>query len=230
MTATSTITPDGRRFALLRRRVRVIVAVTIGYNLIEGVIALAAGSLADSAALMGFGLSSAVEVLSASAVAWQFTRRDPERYEKPVLRVIAFAFFGLAAYTIAGSSLSLAGVTNPESSSVGIALTAVSAVVMPFLSILERSTGRELGSATVVADSKQTLICSLLSTAVLLGLGANAAFGWAWADAIAALVISAFAIREGIEAWNGDTCATAIGELMETAADEQHGHVEVGRT
>lgn len=136
----------------------------------------------------------------------------------------AFAFFALAAYTIVGSTLSLTGVTTPESSNVGIVLAAVSVVVMPFLSVLERRTGRELGSATVVADSKQTLICSLLSAAVLLGLVANAAFGWTWADALAALVIGAFAIREGIEAWNGDTCATAIGELMEGSSTHEHDH------
>ena len=116
--------------------------------------------------------------------------------------------------------------TTPESSNVGIVLAAVSVVVMPFLSVLERRTGRELGSATVVADSKQTLICSLLSAAVLLGLVANAAFGWTWADALAALVIGAFAIREGIEAWNGDTCATAIGELMEDSSTHDHDHDE----
>ena len=221
MSGMARTTPDANRTVLLRRRVKIIVAVTISYNVIEGIIALSAGAVANSAALIGFGLSSAVEVLSASAVAWQFTRRNPERYEKPVLRVIAFAFFALAAYTIMGSTLSLTGVTTPESSSVGIVLTAVSVIIMPFLSVLERRTGRELGSATVVADSKQTLICSFLSAAVLLGLVANAAFGWAWADALAAIVISAFAIREGIEAWNGDTCATAIGELMEGSGNDE---------
>lgn len=226
MTALVGARPEASRTALLRRRVKIIVAVTIGYNVIEGIIALIAGAAADSAALIGFGLDSGVEVLSATAVAWQFTRRDPERYEKPVLRVIAFAFFALAAYTIVGSTLSLTGVTTPESSNVGIVLAAVSVVVMPFLSVLERRTGRELGSATVVADSKQTLICSLLSAAVLLGLVANAAFGWTWADALAALVIGAFAIREGIEAWNGDTCATAIGELMEDSSTHDHDHDE----
>lgn len=217
-----TETLSSSRTALLRRRVKIIVTLTIAYNVVEGIIALVAGAAADSAALIGFGLDSGVEVLSATAVAWQFTRPDPERYEKPVLRVIAFAFFALAAYTIVGSTLSLTGVTTPESSGVGIALAAVSVVIMPVLSVIERRTGRELGSATVVADSKQTLICSLLSAAVLVGLLLNATFGWTWADAVAALVIGAFAIREGIEAWNGDTCSTAIGELMEHPHDDEH--------
>ncbi len=215
--------PDPERARVLRRRVRLIVALTIGYNVIEGVIALIAGSAANSAALIGFGIDSGIEVLSAAAVAWQFTRRDPERYEKPVLRVIALAFFALAGYTIVGSTLALSGVTPPESSSTGIVLAAVSVVIMPALSLLERRTGRELGSATVVADSTQTMICSLLSAAVLIGLLANALLGWAWADALAAIVIGLFAVREGIEAWNGDTCATAIGELME-GDEHEHEH------
>ncbi|MDP3209531.1 MAG: cobalt transporter, partial [Rhodoglobus sp.] len=107
---------DASRTAVLRRRVKIIVAITIGYNLIEGIIALVAGGAADSAALIGFGLDSGVEVLSAAAVAWQFTRREPERYEKPVLRVIALAFFALAAYTVVSSTLSLTGVVTPETS------------------------------------------------------------------------------------------------------------------
>lgn len=204
------------RIALLRRRVRWLVSFTIGYNVVEGIIALAAGAAADSAALIAFGLDSGVEVLSAAAVAWQFARSDPERYEKPTLRVIAFAFFALAAYTIIGATISLTGSAEPQPSVVGIVLASISIVVMPVVSILQRRTGLALGSATVVADSKQTLICSLLSGAVLLGLVANALFGWAWADAVAALVIGIFAVREGIEAWNGDTCATPIGELMES--------------
>jgi divalent metal cation (Fe/Co/Zn/Cd) transporter len=209
-------THSRERIALLRRRVRLIVGFTIAYNVVEGIISIAAGAAADSVALIAFGLDSAVEVLSAAAVAWQFSRSDPEKYEKPTLRVIAFAFFALAAYTIVSATLSLTGGSEPQPSMIGIALASVSVVVMPVVSFIERRIGRELGSATVVADSKQTLICSLLSAAVLLGLVANALFGWAWADAVAALVIGAFAVREGIEAWNGDTCATPIGELMES--------------
>lgn len=207
------------RIAALRRRVRLLVAFTIGYNVIEGIIALVAGAAADSAALIAFGLDSGVEVLSAAAVAWQFSRSDPERYEKSTLRVIAFAFFALATYTIISATISLLGAAEPQPSAVGIVLASISIVVMPIISIIQRRTGRALGSATVVADAKQTLICSLLSGAVLLGLVANALFGWGWADAVAALIIGAFAIREGVEAWNGDTCATPIGELMESRGE-----------
>lgn len=211
---------DARR-RVLHRRIRIIVAVTIGYNLIEAVIAITAGTAASSAALVGFGLDSTIEVLSAAAVAWQFTRRDPERWEKPTLRVIAVAFFALAAYVTATSVLALIAAVDVQHSTVGIALTALSVVVMPFLSYAERRAGREAGSATAVADSKQTLVCTYLSAAVLVGLVLNSTLGWWWADAIAALVIAGFALREGVEAWKGDACATSVGMILED--DEADG-------
>lgn len=213
MTAVSEV--RAARVETLRRRIRWIVGLTIGYNALEAVVAIAAGTAASSAALIGFGLDSVVEVLSAAAVAWQFTRKDPEAYEKPTLRVIAVSFFLLAAYVAVNAGLSLAGVFEPERSTVGIILTALSVLVMPLLSLAEYRTGRELGSATAIADSRQTLICSLLSAAVLIGLVLNSLFGWAWADPVAALVIVVFAVREGIEAWNGDTCATPVGMLLD---------------
>jgi divalent metal cation (Fe/Co/Zn/Cd) transporter len=207
------LAPDRRH--LLERRIRWIVAATIGYNLIEAAVALTAGTLASSGALIAFGLDSTIEVLSAAAVAWQFTRRDPKRWEKGTLRVIAVAFFALAGYVIVTSLLALFGGVEPMHSTLGIVITAVSVVVMPFLSFAERRAGRELGSATAVADSKQTLICTYLSAAVLAGLVLNSLLGWWWADAIAGLVIAGFAIREGIEAWRGDACATSVGMILE---------------
>lgn len=213
----------GRRH-LLQRRVRWIVSATIAYNVIEAIVAIAAGILASSGALIAFGLDSTIEVLSAAAVAWQFTRRDPERWEKPTLRVIAVAFFALTAYVIATSLLALLGRVEAEHSTLGIIITALSVVIMPFLSLAERRTGRELGSATAVADSKQTLICTYLSAAVLIGLLLNSLFGWWWTDAIAGLVIAGFAIREGIEAWRGDACATSVGMILEDDhSDHDHG-------
>ncbi|MBT2484737.1 MULTISPECIES: cation transporter [unclassified Microbacterium] len=216
------ITGTSQRRETLHRRIRLIVALTIGYNLIEAVVAITAGALASSAALIGFGLDSTIEVLSAAAVAWQFTRRDPERWEKPTLRVIAVAFFALAIYVAASSILALVSAERPDHSTIGIVLTAVSVVVMPFLSFAERRAGHEIGSATAVADSKQTLICTYLSAAVLVGLLANSLFGWWWADAVAGLVISAFAVREGIEAWKGDACATSVGMILEDEHDQSH--------
>lgn len=218
-----TPTAAATRRETLHRRIRLIVGITIGYNLIEAVIAIAAGSVASSAALVGFGLDSTIEVLSAAAVAWQFTRRDPERWEKPTLRVIAIAFFALAIYVTATSATALVTAERHEHSTIGIALTAISVAVMPFLSLAERRAGRELGSATAVADSKQTLICTYLSAAVLVGLVANSLLGWWWADAVAGLVIAAFAVREGLEAWRGDACATSVGMLLEND-DHDHDH------
>ena len=207
----------------LRRRIRWIVTATIAYNVIEAIVAIASGVASSSVALIGFGLDSVVEVLSAAAVAWQFTRRDPEKFEKPVLRVIAVSFFLLAAWVSVNAVLSLAGVFEPKHSTIGIILTALSVIIMPLLSLAEYRTGRELGSATAIADSRQTLICSLLSAAVLVGLALNSLFGWWWADSVAALVIVVFAVREGSEAWRGDTCATPIGMLLDDD-DDDHDH------
>lgn len=218
MSATA-LSADRRR--VLQRRIRWIVSATISYNVVEAIVAITAGSLASSGALIAFGLDSTIEVLSAAAVAWQFTRRDPERWEKPTLRVIAVAFFALAAYVIATSLLVLLTRAEAEHSTLGIMITALSLVVMPFLSLAERRAGRELGSATAVADSKQTLICAYLSAAVLVGLLLNSLFGWWWADALAGLVIAGFAIREGVEAWRGDACATSVGMILE-GDDAEH--------
>ena len=218
-----TTSSEARR-AVLQQRIRLVVTFTIAYNVIEAVIALSAGAASSSAALIGFGLDSVIEVLSAAAVAWQFTRREPERWEKPTLRVIAVAFFALAAYVSVSSILALTSGSEVEHSTVGIVLAAVSVVFMPFLSLIERRAGRELGSATAIADSKQTLICTYLSAAVLAGLVLNSLLGWAWADAVAGLVIAVFAVREGIEAWKGDACATSVGMLLED--EDEHPHDE----
>jgi divalent metal cation (Fe/Co/Zn/Cd) transporter len=215
---TATVVPDRRR--VLQRRIRWIVAATITYNVIEAVIAIAAGSVASSTALIGFGLDSVVEVLSAAAVAWQFAGPDPEARERVALKVIAVSFFALALYVSVDAALTLTGVREPEHSTVGIVLAAVSLAVMPFLSLLERRTGKELGSASAIADSKQTLVCSYLSAAVLVGLLLNTLFGWSWADPVAGLVVVVFAVREGLEAWRGDACKQPVGALTgERASD-----------
>jgi divalent metal cation (Fe/Co/Zn/Cd) transporter len=194
------------RQAVLRRRIRLLVAATITYNVVEAVVALAAGTVASSVALIGFGLDSVIEVSSAAAVAWQFAGANPQRRERTALRVIGWSFFALASYVTVEAVRSLLGAGEAERSSVGIVLVAVSVVVMPFLSLAQRRAGRELGSASAVADSKQTLLCTYLSAAVLLGLVLNAALGWWWADPVAALVLAVLAVREGLAAWRGDLC------------------------
>jgi len=218
-----TTTVEPARKLVLQRRIRWVVALTITYNVIEAIIALIAGTVASSAALIAFGLDSIVEVLSAAAVAWQFSAKDPESREKVALRVIAFSFFALAAYVIVDTTLSLFGGADAEPSPVGIVLAAISLVIMPGLSWFERRTGRELGSATAVADSKQTLLCAYLSAALLLGLLLNSLLGWAWADSVAALVIAGWAIKEGIEAWRGDACAVPVAALT-GEREVEHDH------
>lgn len=198
------LTPARR--ALLHRRIRLLVWATIGYNVVEAVVALTESRRASSAALLGFGLDSVIEVAAAAAVAWQFAGPDPERREKPVLRFIAFSFFALAGYVTVESVLTLTGSGEPRHSPIGIALAAASLVVMPALAWLQARTGREAGSRSTVADARQTLLCSWLSAALLAGLVLNATLGWWWADPVAALVIAGFAVREGREAWRGDPC------------------------
>lgn len=195
----------GRR-ATLQRRIRLLVAATISYNVIEAAVALAAGTRASSTALIGFGLDSLIEVSSAAAIAWQFAAPDPETRERAALRFVALSFFALALYITVESALALSGRSEARPSPVGIALAAVSLVVMPLLSWAQRTAGRELGSRSAVADSKQTLLCTYLSGVLLVGLVLNAWLGWSWADPVAALVIAAVAAREGREAWRGDTC------------------------
>ena len=204
--------PSPARRAILTRRVRILVAATITYNVIEAVVALSEGARVSSSALVGFGLDSVIEVSSAAAVAWQFSGRDPEAREKAALRVIAFSFFGLAIFVTVDAVRALTGVQEPGHTTIGIALAALSLVIMPVLSWAQRRAGRELGSISAVADSKQTLLCTYLSGVLLLGLLLNSAFGWSWADPVAALVIAAAAVKEGRAAWRGDTCCAPIPE------------------
>ncbi|MEU6131551.1 cation transporter [Saccharopolyspora sp. NPDC047091] len=198
--------PAPARRSLLQRRIRRLVAATITYNVVEAVVAITAGSRASSVALIGFGLDSAIEVTSAAAVAWQFSARDPEARERVALRVIAASFFALAGYVSVEAVRGLLGGVAAEHSAVGLVLAAVSLVLMPGLSYAQRRAGRELGSATAVADSKQTLLCTYLSAVLLAGLLLNALFGWYWADPLAALVIAAVAVKEGRQAWRGEHC------------------------
>ena len=198
--------PVRTRRDVLARRIRLLVAATITYNVVEAVIALTEGTRVSSSALFGFGLDSVIEVSSAAAIAWQFSAKDPETREKTALRLIAFSFFALATYVTVDAVLSLLGFGEPRPSVIGIALATASLVVMPVLSLAQRRAGRELGSVSAVADSKQTLLCTYLSAALLAGLVLNALVGWTWADPVAALVIAALAVREGQNAWHGDPC------------------------
>ncbi|MFD3656719.1 cation transporter [Streptomyces sp. NPDC058620] len=210
--------PSPARRDALARRIRQLVAATIVYNVVEAVVAITAGTLASSTALIGFGLDSVIEVSSAAAVAWQFSASDHavrEARETITLRIIAISFFALAAYVGVDAVRALTGTGEADRSVPGIVIAALSLMVMPFLSAAQRRAGRELGSASAVADSKQTLLCTYLSAVLLVGLVLNAILGWSWADPIAALAIAVIAAKEGRDAWQGKSCcapttATAV--------------------
>ncbi|MEC3853188.1 cation diffusion facilitator family transporter [Paenarthrobacter ureafaciens] len=210
--------PTSERRAVLSRRIRLFAAATITYNVIEAVVALWAGGVADSSALIGFGLDSVIEVTSALALSWQFSAKDPERREHLTLRIIAISFFALAAFVAVDAVRSLTGAGEAQHSTPGIVIAALSLAIMPVLSWAQRRAGKELGSRTAVADSKQTLLCTYLSAVLLVGLVLNSTLGWWWADAGAALVIAGIAVREGINAWKGDVCCTV--------PHTDHGHAE----
>ncbi|MEU9383218.1 cation transporter [Streptomyces sp. NPDC048279] len=225
MTAIS-LGPSPARRDALTRRIRFLVAATITYNVIEAIVAITAGTIASSTALIGFGLDSVIEVSSAAAVAWQFSATDHtlrEAREKITLRIIAVSFFALAAYVTIDSIRALTGTGEADHSVPGIAVAALSLAIMPFLSVAQRKAGRELGSASAVADSKQTLLCTYLSAVLLVGLLANLALGWSWADPIAALVIAAIATKEGRDAWQGKGCcapAPPDSPVVKSEADQ----------
>ena len=209
----STVQAEGRTAALdatqrarLGRRAQLLAAASVSYNAVEAVIAISAGMVAGSSALVGFGLDSVVEVSSGLIILWQFRHRLPQSREQQALRLIALSFFALAGYVAQDSVRALLAGADPDPSPVGIALAATSLAVMPFLSWAQRRTGRALGSNAVVADGTQTLLCTYLSAVLLGGLVLNATLGWSWADPIAGLVIAAVAFKEGRQAWRGEGC------------------------
>lgn len=207
MTAVSAVGPqsgaDRRR---LGRRAQLLAGASVAYNTLEAVIAVTAGLVAGSVALVGFGLDSVVEVTSGLIILWQFRHALPETRERQALRLIALSFFALAAYVTFESVRALLGGAEADPSPVGIGLAIASLVVMPFLSWAQRRTGRQLGSNAVVADGTQTLLCTYLSAVLLAGLVLNATLDWSWADPAAGLVIAAVAVREGRQAWRGEGC------------------------
>ena len=190
----------------LGRRARLLALTSVAYNAVEAVVALAAGAVSGSVALIGFGLDSVVETSSGLVILWQFGHELPVTRERRATRLIGVSFLALAAYVGVDSVVALATSHTADPSPVGIGLALASLIVMPALSRAQRRTGRALGSGSVVADSRQTMLCSWLSAVLLAGLVANAAFGISWLDPVAGLVIAAVAAKEGVDAWRGDTC------------------------
>lgn len=200
-----------QRRTILNRRAKTLAQGLVLYNVAEGVISIASGLVAGSIALVGFGLDSAVEVLSGLVIIWQFRHANPEAYERKALGLIAGAFFILAAYVGTESILTMIEGHKAAPSLAGIVIAILSVIIMPTVSLIQRRTGQELGSASVVADSKQVLLCAAMSLALLLGLVSNALWGWWWLDPVIGLFIALLALREGIEALRGKACACTSG-------------------
>lgn len=196
----------------LSRRAQLLAGASVVYNAVEAMIAIAAGMVAGSVALIGFGLDSIVEVSSGLIILWQFRHPLPESREQTALRLLTLSFFALAAYVSFESVRALLAAERPDPAPAGIALAVASLIVMPLLSRAQRRTGRALGSRAVVANGTQTLLCSYLSAVLLGGLLLNSSFGWWWADPLAGLAIAAVATREGIQTWRGEGCCNLAPE------------------
>jgi divalent metal cation (Fe/Co/Zn/Cd) transporter len=194
----------------LARRALGLGAFTIAYNTAEGIVAVVAGLAAGAIALVGFGLDSAIEVLSAVVVvvrlAAEVRGAEPDaRKEKFALRIVAVTFFLLAAYLVVEGIRDLIVAERPDTSIVGIVLTALSIVIMPTLAALKRRVGLQMGSALVVADAAETRLCAVLSVTTFLSLLLYLLLGWTWLDPVAGFVIAVFAVMEGREAWEGES-------------------------
>lgn len=186
------------------RRGRRLEYLTIGWNSLEAVIAVAAGLIAGSIALVGFGIDSVIEVSSGAIVLWRLVSGDHR--EKLALRLVGISFLALSAYVAFDAVKSVVLGQPPETSTVGIVIAALSLIVMPVLAREKRKVAAKLNSRAMQADSRQTDICAYLSAILLIGLGLNAMFGWWWADPAAALIMVPIIAREGIQALRGETC------------------------
>jgi divalent metal cation (Fe/Co/Zn/Cd) transporter len=193
------------RVALLRRGV-VLEGVTVGYNALEGIVAIAAGLAAGSVALTGFGIDSVIEVASGVLLWWRLRAELGSAplgptVERRAARGAGFLLFALGVYIVIDSARLLLTSNRPESSPVGIGLTVLSLIVMPLLARAKLGAAAGLGSRALRADAHETIVCAWLSATTLLGLGLNAVLGWWWADPVAALAMLPLIVREGIEAW-----------------------------
>ncbi len=205
------ITPDTRQDGVspdaLRRRAIRLEYFTVGWNIVEAAVALAAGGAASSIALIGFGLDSIIETISGLTLLWRFKQQglDEERAESRAVKVVGVTFFALAGYVAYEAAGDLWFRRAPEFSLPGFILAAVSLVVMPALGAAKQRLASALGSRALAADATETLLCACLSATLLIGLGLNGWRGWWWADPVAGLALCGFMIREGVEAFRGES-------------------------
>lgn len=197
--------PDYLRLA---RRARLLSWVSLGYMALEGLVAIVAGIAAGSIALIGFGIDSAIEGFASVVIVWRFTGRRTLSHaaEDRAQKLVAVQFFILAPYVAVEAVRTLVGGSRPDESIVGIALAASSLVVMPWLGRAKQRIGARIGSSATASEGKQNLLCAYLAGALLIGLLGNALLGAWWLDPAVALLIAYVAVREGREAWRGDTC------------------------
>jgi divalent metal cation (Fe/Co/Zn/Cd) transporter len=200
--------PSGAERSRLEQQARRLAWVGIAWHFVEFAIALAAGVAASSIALIGFGADSLIEALAGFVVLWLFTGRrlGSRAAERRAQQLIAVTFFVLAAYVSVEALRTLVSGDRPQASWVGIGLAAFTAPTMPLLANAKRRIGNKLNSSAAVKEASQTQLCAYLSIALLVGLGANALFGWWWADPLTALAIAGVAVKEGRESWRGKGC------------------------
>ena len=196
------------RVALLRRGIA-LEGVTVGYNALEGIVAIAAGLTAGSVALTGFGIDSVIEVTSGALLWWRLRAELGSAplgptVERRAARGAGFLLLALGVYIVTDSARLLLTRNRPGTSQVGIALTALSLIVMPLLARAKLGVAAKLESRALRADAHETIVCAWLSATTLLGLGLNAVLGWWWADPVAALAMLPLIVREGVEAWRGE--------------------------
>jgi divalent metal cation (Fe/Co/Zn/Cd) transporter len=213
--------PRDDRWLRAARRVRLLSWLSLVWMTAEGAVGILAGAAAGSIALVGWGLGSAIEGLAAAIVIWRFTgsRTHSETSERRAQRAVAVSFFLLAPYIAVEAVRSLAGGEHPDTSTLGIAVTASSVVLMPALGIAKRRLGEQLGSGATAGEGTQNLLCAAQGAAVLLGLAVNAAIGAWWLDGVIALGLAAFAIKEGREAWRGEGCCVSDSLAVTSDAD-----------
>ena len=197
----------------LQARARLLARGGLVWHGVEAAIAIGAGAVAGSIALIAFGADSLIEALAGIIVLWRFAvaRADSETAERPAQQLIAITFWLLAAYVAVDATIALVSGEHPASSPVGIGLSIVTLIAMPLLANAKASVARQLDSSAGHSESRQSMLCAYLSAALLVGLTLNAAFGWWWADPATALVIAAVAAREGRESWRGESCCTTDG-------------------
>jgi divalent metal cation (Fe/Co/Zn/Cd) transporter len=217
---------DRHRYAQLARRVRLLSWLSLAWMSVEGAVAIVAGVLAGSIALIGFGLDSAIEGFASVIIIWRFTghRTFSQQAEDRAQKLVAVQFFVLAPYVAYESVNALIGAEHPGVSWLGIGLAIGSVILMPLLGIAKQRLAEQLGSAATRGEGRQNMLCAYLAGALLIGLLGNAVAGAWWLDPVVGLLIAGVAVREGMEAWRGDGCCVASPLDGVSVADPCCGH------